>query len=62
MIQHIITLTRHEREELLKRIYDGDTVGVYDELASKGTPVVIEMLKFTRILQSSIISIFCCRC
>ena len=43
MIQHIITLPHHEREELLKRIYDGDTMGVHDELASKGVPVVIEM-------------------
>ena len=43
MIQHIITFPHHEREELLKCIYDGDTMGVHDDISVKGVPVVIEM-------------------
>ena len=43
MIRHIVTLPPHEREEFLKRIYDGDNMGVHDELASKFVPAVIEI-------------------
>ena len=42
-IQHIVTLPPHERELLLKRIYDGYTMGVHDELEAKGVPAVIEV-------------------
>ena len=43
MIQNIVTLPPHEREDSLKHISDGDTTGVHDELAAKFVPVVIEM-------------------
>ena len=43
MIQHIVNLSPHEREDFLKRISDGDTMGVHDELAAKGVPAVIEI-------------------
>ena len=46
MIQNIVTLPPHEREDSLKHISDGDTTGVHDELAAKFVPVVIEMWKF----------------
>ena len=45
MIHHIVTLPPHESEELLKHIYDGDTIGIHDKLASKGVPTVIKMWK-----------------
>ena len=41
--QHILTLPTHDNWELLKRISDGDTMGVHDELAAKGVPAVIEI-------------------
>ena len=43
MIHHIVTLPPHESEELLKHIYDGDTIVVHDEVAAKEIPAVIEM-------------------
>ena len=43
MRHHILTLPTHDREELLKRIFDGDTMGVHDELVTKGIPAFIEM-------------------
>ena len=43
MIQHILSLTPHEREELLKRLFDGDIMGVNGELSTKGVPAVVEM-------------------
>ena len=43
MIQHIVTLPFHEREKFLKRISDGSTMGVHNELSAKGVPTVIEV-------------------
>ena len=40
--QHILTLPTHDREELLKCIFYGDTMGVHDEIVTKGIPAVIE--------------------
>ena len=45
MIQNIVTLPPHDREELLKHISDGDTMRANDELAAKGASTVIEMWK-----------------
>ena len=43
MIQHILALTPHEREELLKRLVDGYIMGVHGEPSTKGVPTVFEM-------------------
>ena len=43
MIQHILSLTPHEREEFLERLFDGYIMGVHGELSTKGVPAVVEM-------------------
>ena len=43
MIHRIITFPPHDREELLKNISDGYTMGVHDDLMAKAVPAVIEI-------------------
>ena len=45
IIHHIVILPPHDREELLKRISDEDTMVLHYELASKGVPAVIDISK-----------------
>ena len=43
MIQHILTLHLHDREDLLKRLSGRGIMVVHGNLAAKGTPAVVEM-------------------